>query len=650
MFIGAEIFVEPGQTQAEIYHWFKIMSDHGMRLTRIRMFENYMRKGDNWDFSLFEIAFLAAEKYDIKIYANLFPETEFSDVGGFKFPKSEENFRSIANYIKHVVEHFSTFKSLYGWVPINEPGAGELPTDVFTTQKYQQWQANKPVASYNSNGFTTFELAEQRFLLHYNTWFLKWLTDEIRKYDANSPIHVNNHDIFKNAAEYEFPAWREFLSSLGGSAHASWHFDYFDRSQFGVAMSANAEMLRSGAGPIPWFMTELQGGNNTYSGKRPLCPTAEEIAQWLWINIGSGSEGGMFWCLNPRRSGFEAGEWAMLDLLDQPTDRLVMASRIAETVTLKASFFDDFKVVDSGISVIYTRESLWIEQALQIKGVELEGRMVGGVMKSALSYFEALSEMGVHAAFNEIGEYDFTQGDYSGKTILLSHQISIPSKYWPALNGFVEKGGKLIVDGLTGYYDENALCVMGANFPFKSSFGAVVKEFKFKGSLFDLPLIDGKYLLQAHLWKGLLEVDTAISIADSSNTSDEREILACRNFFGRGEVVWIPSMMGIASRIERNYAGLSEFLRNELGVSISHLPLNFQNHHPGMLLKLIKNGNSYLSIFVNKSGESQHIPIFINDLVFKEVIFGSCLTNPSIDNILHIHQEETLVVEWTMKA
>ena len=123
-----------------------------------------------------------------------------------------------------------------------------------------------------------------------------------------------------------------------------------------MAMSANAEILRSGAGPIPWFMTELQGGNNTYSGKQPICPTKEEIAQWLWINIGSGSEGGMFWCLNPRKSGFEAGEWAMLDFHNEPTDRLLMASAVSKSIADHSRFFNDFKVQDSGISVLYVKE------------------------------------------------------------------------------------------------------------------------------------------------------------------------------------------------------------------------------------------------------------------------------------------------------
>ena len=34
-------------------------------------------------------------------------------------------------------------------------------------------------------------------------------------------------------------------------------------------------------------MTELQGGNNVYSGGVAMCPTPDEIMQWLWIVAGT---------------------------------------------------------------------------------------------------------------------------------------------------------------------------------------------------------------------------------------------------------------------------------------------------------------------------------------------------------------------------
>ncbi|MBC7567118.1 MAG: beta-galactosidase trimerization domain-containing protein [Pedobacter sp.] len=650
MFVGAEIFIEPGQTDSEIYSWFELMQKYGLGITRIRMFESYMRKGEVWDFSLFDVAFEAAEKYQIKVYANLFPETNFSDVGGFKFPKTAEHLGAIANYIHHVVQHFNQFNSLYGWVPINEPGSGSLPEDDFTKDRFQTWKDGRQKASYNSNGFTTLDLSKREFLVAHNIWFLKWLTQEIRKYDKKRPIHVNNHDIFKNAAEYDFPNWREFLTSLGGSAHASWHFDYFSRNQFAVAMSANAEILRSGAGPIPWFMTELQGGNNTYSGKRPLCPTKEEIAQWLWVNVGSGSEGGMFWCMNARRSGFEAGEWAMLDFQNKPTDRLLMASCVSKTVSQNHDFFADFSVQDSRVSVLYTRESLWIEQALHIKSIELEGRMVGGVMKSALSYFEALSEIGVHASFKEIGEYNFELDDFTGQAIILSHQLSIPSKYWRPLNDFVYKGGKLIVDGLTAYYDENAYCILGPDFPFKDCFGALINEFKFVDNLFDFYLSLSKLELKSHLWRGTLKLRTATSISKSKFSSVETNTYGCRNDFGKGHVVWIPSLLGLGSRISGSYKELSSFLRDELSDIVTQLPVSFETHQPGMLLKLIRNANRYMTVLVNKSGSDQILKLNINGLVYERVAFSSSHHGTYINDAIAISSEETMVVEWRAKV
>jgi len=43
------------------------------------------------NFSLFDNAFIAAEKYGIKIFGTIFPYTEKTDIGGFKFPRDESS-------------------------------------------------------------------------------------------------------------------------------------------------------------------------------------------------------------------------------------------------------------------------------------------------------------------------------------------------------------------------------------------------------------------------------------------------------------------------------------------------------------------------------------------------------------------------------
>ncbi len=52
--IGAEIFIEPGQTAEEIDSWFRLMKESGMSICRIRMFETYMhRRG--WHMGFFPV-------------------------------------------------------------------------------------------------------------------------------------------------------------------------------------------------------------------------------------------------------------------------------------------------------------------------------------------------------------------------------------------------------------------------------------------------------------------------------------------------------------------------------------------------------------------------------------------------------------------
>jgi len=639
--IGAEVFIEPGQTPQEIDIWFKRMKEAGMTLTRIRMFERYMHATDGkWDFSLFDEAYKAGEKYGIKIYGNLFPATSFADVGGFKFPRDDQHLKSIAEYIKNLVTHFKQFKSSYGWVPINEPGAGGLPKNDFTKSKFDEWKKVQPVAAYNSKGFEHFDFAEERFLMDYNIWFLRWLTDEIHKYDPESPVHVNNHQIFQLSAEYNFPEWRKFLTSLGGSAHASWHFGYFNQDQYVVAMSANSEILRSGAGNIPWLMTEMQGGNNTYSGYNAMCPTKEEITQWIWTTIGSGSKGAIFWCLNSRASGTEAGEWAMLDFQNNPSDRMKAAGTIANIINKNAQLFANAKVVESGINVLYVREAMWIEKKLQTGGTRYEGRDVGGVMKSALSYFEALSEMGLQSNFKEIDEFDFSKDDYAGTTIILAHQVSIPSRYWQNLQDFVSKGGKLIADGLTGYYDENALCIIATGFPLEKLLGGNISEFKMVDNLFTLNLSNPNIALPAHLWRGIILPTTGKSIGSVTNNG----VVAVRNKFGRGEVLWIPSLIGLGSRIKKDYSKLAELMNAEANQNNS-IGFRFKTIAPLMLMKTLKSGDAYITVIINKSKEKKKVLLENKNKLSPSILFADH-HGKIANNTLDISPEETMVIVW----
>ena len=600
--IGAQVFIEPGQTQQKIEHLFRTLQEHHMPLCRIRMFEKYMRTPySGWDFSLFDLAFRTAEQYGVKIMATLFPMTDFTDVGGFKFPRTEEHFAEVQEYIRQTVKHYRNFPALFAWVLINEPGQVTLPDEPFSLRKFDEWKQKQNSTDQNAAGYYHFPFDEERFLLDYNTWYLNWIAEEIKALDPERHLHVNNHAIFENAAEYDFPAWREFLDSFGGSAHASWHFGYFNRSQYTLGMAADCDIVRSGAGEKPWLMTEIQGGNNIYSGFNALCPAKEEITQWLWTILGSGGKGGVFWTLNSRASGFEAGEWAMLDMQDQPSDRLLAAASVAKTVQANKEFFQGAKPVLAPIHILYTRASLWVEKTLQRGGTHYEGREVGGVMKSALGYYQTLSDIGIAPHLGEIGEFDFDQNDYRGTAIILAHQVSIPEQYWVKLRTYVERGGKLIMDGLTAYYDGHAHCIMKHDFPLADLCGASVKEFKLKGDLFEIQVDD--LTLPAHCWQGTLHCESAQPVSEN-----DAQVLAVRHSFGSGEVLWMPTLVGLAARMAGTEP-LAQLLMRELNDSIRQSPFRIAECAPNVLLRTLQADGASLCIVINKNPETVDIEL-----------------------------------------
>lgn len=640
--IGAQVFIEPGQTPQDIEKWFQILNENGMKVCRIRMFETHFHHPDgSWDFSLYDQAFRAAEKYNIKIFATLFPADSKNSVGGEKFPESAQHLEQISEYIKNTVNHFKQFKALFAWVLQNEPGVGGyMPDNDFTRSEFNKWKKQQASSDYNSRGYLTETFETKRFVRDYETWFLSWIATEIKKYDPARHLHVNNHQIFENVAEYDFPAWRKFLNSLGASAHPSWHFGYFNRSQYTMALAANCDIIRSGAGEIPLWITELQGGNNTYSGNIPMCPTKEEITQWLWTGIMSGAEGIIFWCLNPRASADEAGEWAMITFQDEPSDRLIAAAEVSKTLTNQSDIFSNITPIENNIHILYSRESLWAESRSQINGEKVEGRATGGVMKSALGYYETLSENGIACNFSEMNEFDWSKENYEGSTMILAHQIAIPSKYWEKLEHFVNEGGKLIVSGLTGFFDENMHNVMKTGFPLEKLFGGNLSEIKHVGDNFELKLDNPDLVLPAHLWKGNIKNQTAEKIGSLGD-----ETIATRNGYGKGEVVWVPSLIGLGARNVNNQA-LSDFLIIEAGKSISNVPVRFKSREKGLLMRTIKSGNSFVSVVINKNPKKIDVEIEVPQNKIAKVLFSNKSGKISNKNICSIDSEETMVIMW----
>jgi beta-galactosidase len=641
--IGAQVFLEPGQTNEEVENWFKILHDQKMTVCRIFLIESHMHKPDGtWDFDRYDYAFKRAEKYGINVFATLYPKEIAPDWRLEKLPQNEEHLKALEDYIKTMVTHFSKFKSLYCWVIQNEPGSyGMYPKSNLSDSLKIEWKKQQVPNIYQSKGYKLdHPLEDKIFERNYITWYLSWITDQIHEAGDHHEIHVNNQDIFYNAPEYDFVAWRKFLTIFGASCHPSWHYTFFNRNQYSMVLSANCDLIRMGAGDKPFMVTELQGGNNTYSGFVPMCPTKDEITQWLWVSIGSGSKGTVFWTLNPRAVGGEAGEWAMINYQQKPSDRLLAAGSVANELSKNRLLFENAKPVESPVYILFSKESFWMEKAKADKKETalVEGRTEGAMIKSVISWYEALTECGITTNIGEMGQFNWDKPSHAGETIILSHQLSIASNYWEKIRHFVKSGGKLIVDGMTFFFDENHFAVMQTGFPLEDVMGGSLAEVITTPGDFTVKL--GSEYLPAHLFKGLLNTTTGKVIAKEGD-----HIIAITNQFGNGTTLWIPSMLGLgAKRIDNE--PLSTFLYSELSETISAFPVHFDKPQKGVLMRTMVSGPKIITIIINKSAEAKIIPLVLKNSHVKPTVLVASKQGSISDKTISIEPEETMVIEW----
>ena len=376
--------------------------------------------------------------------------------------------------------------------------------------------------------------------------------------------------------------------------HLSWHFGYFTRAQYPLGISLMADIIRSGAGKNPFWITEMQGGNVTASGREVLCPTAREITQWLWTGIAAGAEGVIFWTLNQRASALEAGEWGMLDFQGRPSDRLTAASEVARTAKAHKSFFREARPVRSGITLLYNTESLRTQQknaAVSDDG-RYEGRKASATMKSLAGAYEAIAAWGVVPEICEMDAYDWS--DPQGKTIVLTNLVALPSGAWERLDDFVRKGGRMIATGLTGFYDQNMHCILMDDFPLRQCFGAQISEYKAVAPYFTIACDTPATTLPAHLWKGILRPDRAQAIAMHGD-----DVVGTRHRYGKGEAVWLPSLIELGGWHGDN-KGVADFYGTYCRGQIDRAPLHFSRPADGVLMRLMESPSQRLAVLVNK--------------------------------------------------
>jgi beta-galactosidase len=343
--------------------------------------------------------------------------------------------------------------------------------------------------------------------------------------------------------------------------------------------------------------------------------------------------------LNTRVAGWEAGGWGLLDYQYQPSDRLETASQIASIVEREADFFSGAAPLESPITILLGLEAMAVECFYGQQ--DLPGRSRDAHTDSARGFYEVLCELGIPARVKHLHDFDFDRAYEAKQLLILPNLLAMSQTQAATLTALVKKGHTVLATGQTGVYGERAeFWPTWEHYPLQELFGGTIKDMRLIDREFPLNLDEPTLTLPAHLLQGEIRPSTGRAIGH-----DGTRVTALRNQCGRGEVIWIPSLIGLGAWLGDNRP-LAQLVQAITRPLTDRMPFRFSTHARGCAMRVMSNGRRHLTVVTNGAAERKQVSLLHQQAAPPKVIWrqeGSAVTG---HGEVDLGPRQTVVMLW----
>jgi beta-galactosidase len=663
--IGSQLFTNYGDTPTEVRAWVRQMHASHLNLIRVFIFWEQVQPGrEQWDFSLYDAIFEEAEKLGMQVVPTL---TANAPPPWLKPALSIPNPRDLDDpavwklslaYVRQVAKRYAKSAALDSWLLWNEPGYqaaasefGEKAYASFLKSTYGQVDsinreyhaayrsfeeaAHAEFAPASAAPFAPYpqRLDQMRFAVAGLIDKLKDIAAQIRQVDPNHLLHVNPH----NVGQCNLPSGQSFwdeahvVDFLGCSAHPSWHSTRFPPGRLHQSVAFFADLMKGSTlhkDGLFW-VTELQGGTNIFSGVNYLCPTSDELSAWIWESIGSGAKAVVFWCFNARKGGFEGGEWGLVNQQNQVGPRLQAAEEAARLLEQYADLFASARPPRPDVWILHSENSAALGM-IEGSGVSDPANPRNPQMASdaLCGAYLLCSDLGLNVRF--LSEEQLARSEFAeGSLLLLPGDTALEPDTCRAVADFVRRGGVLIADGLVGYKDKNGQISLENRMATNQVFGATLVDIEAAHGI-DIRLENSQDSLPGWFLKcSLAESGPAQVLGRFANNAPA----VVRNSFGRGVAVRIGTVFFQRYFSQPNPVQL-EFFRGLLPEMPREVLL--QNVSPALRLRRLVTDGADLIILINTGGPQTALLRFartgrlkgLNNGIERNYVPGASITVP----------------------
>jgi beta-galactosidase len=205
---------------------------------------------------------------------------------------------------------------------------------------------------------------------------------------------------------------------------------------------------------------------------------------------------------------------------------------------------------------------------------------------------------------------------------------------------FVKRGGKVILEGLVGFYNENEVCTSLGEFDLEPLVGGVYEDIRYRETpqYFN---IEGIGEVLGHAWHPILRATAPTARVIGSGTEGA---VALHNKIGKGEVYWIAPSVSM-SQLAKGESGELSLLANALlSEQLSKQPFRFAGQANGALMRVLRNGDEYVTILTNNLSTPCSLKLVAPKGLTATPIFGSAKLSKS--GKVTLGGRETLVLRW----
>lgn len=482
--IGSQLYINKTDTDTHVRELVRKMQASGLEIIRLFMIWDILEpRCGEWNFSVYDACFDEAEKCGLAVVPTLM---SVSPPGWMKLTKGSQDIADIddgeiwesgLSYVRKVVSHYSLHPALHSWILWNEPSRNikicKSNIDDFSSFLLAKYGSIEKYNGCHYRQFADFEDLCRFYLkaddslafkayndsvdeLDYSVYNLcSKLTDiagVVSSIDPVHPVHINPHDMVRGGYTdgQNFFEEGKTVDFLGCSAHPSWHSVDFGKKRIPLSVGYFADVARAASGDRERFwVTELQGGTNIFSGRDCLSPSPHDVNMWLGECFGSGAEAVVFWCFNTRSDGFEGGEWGLLNQKGGPSERLEAVSDFSAVIKRNQALFDASHPPEPDVYILYS------DSTIRLNMLETAYETANGLRRrnngkfSVTGAYTAITDMGLIPGI--ISEEQLKQGQLPAESVLILPDIYAPEEgTLEAVYRFAENGGTVIADGLCG--------------------------------------------------------------------------------------------------------------------------------------------------------------------------------------------------------